>query len=470
MMIKFTVVPIKNEKDYNTLKKAIPRNLVTDKVIDIIKNNIGLKCDTITVEYPYSDCDYLSTYYYHYSEKFKKYKKECCRLHLETEDEYFGFITLRPTVNNTKIGKTYINPELILDKTAYLMLGDFYAHVHGQEMKIKCFPWKKQQTDISCCAHTAIWTIIRYFGNKYRNYTDSTIGKIVEKTKSDWGRETPTIGLNPVQVSDVLKEYGFSPIILHDKKNGGYEFVNEILAYVESGLPIIGFLASEEHAVSVIGHGKVYYEELDNPQNIKKYTDKEAGVILHTRLIKSLYVMDDREFPYREMPITIPDSNSDVKYGMNQFCYAVVPLYKRMQLAYREVYHRMVVWLKSKVLDLEDNCVCRIYITSSNSLKRHAMESASMPNDLKDIIIALPLPKFVWCIDLAGIENYKKNLTSSRIIVDTTSATWETEPWILRHDLNKIQYKDYSLDSERIYTKKTKIKAYENYVNNLVKI
>lgn len=32
-----------------------------------------------------------------------------------------------------------------------------------------------------------------------------------------------------------------------------------------------------------------------------------------------------------------------------------------------------------------------------------------MPQILKDIIQTLSLPKFVWCIDLAGIENYKKD-------------------------------------------------------------
>lgn len=159
--------------------------------------------------------------------------------------------------------------------------------------------------------------------------------------------------------------------------------------------------------------------------------------------------------------------HSDVKYGVNELYYAVVPLYNRMQLAYREVYDRMVLWLKANVMKWEKVNVCRIYITSANSLRYRAVSSSTMPQVLKDVIQTLSLPKFVWCIDLAGIENYKKGLTTGRIIIDTTSATWEKEPWIMRHDMEKVQYKDYDEDPNYVYTKKIAIAPYKMYENNL---
>lgn len=125
LMIKITAVPIQKEKDYDALKKAVPTHLMDDKVIECLKKYIGTKCDTIKVEYPYYDSDYLSTYYEHYAQKFKKYEKTCCRLHLEAGEDYYGYITLRPSVEGTKIGKTYIAPELLLDKDAYLMLSNY---------------------------------------------------------------------------------------------------------------------------------------------------------------------------------------------------------------------------------------------------------------------------------------------------------------------------------------------------------
>lgn len=466
-MIKITIVSIQQDKDYDKLRQVVPPHLIDDTVISCLKEYIGKRCDTIQVEYPYYDSDYLSTYYGHYAQKFKQYPKTCCRLHFEADGEYYGYITLRPSVEGTKLGKTYIEPELLLDKDAYLMISSFTAHVIGQKLKIRCFPWKRQQTDVSVCAHTAIWTVIRYFGNKYKNYADTTIGDIVEKVENDWGRKTPSLGLNLVQISDLFKQYGLSPLIIGGEKTSNNIFVDEVVSYIESGLPVVGFLSPQDHAISIMGHGKINYDKLDNFEEVPNLLDKEANVIPHSRLISSFYVMDDRYFPYREMPMELPDKHSGVKYGINELYYAVVPLYNRMQLSYRDVYDRMVTWLKDEEMEWEKINVCRIYITSANSLRQKAITSDTMPQILKDIIQTLSLPKFVWCIDLAGIENYKQGLTSGRIIVDTTSATLEKEPWIMRHDMYKVQYKDYDEDPSFVISKKENLKPYKIYENNL---
>lgn len=469
-MIELTVVSINQIDDYDKVKKIIPSFLWDPNVLSHLKKYIALKCDRIIIEYPYYDKDYLSIYYEHYAQKFKKYEKKCCRLHFEKGDDYYGYITLRPTIEGTKMGKSYIVPELLLEKPAYLILGKHIAHVNGQTLEIECFPWKSQQTDISVCAHTAMWTVIRYFGNKYNNYADTTIGDIVKKVQNDWGRKTPSLGLNPVQVSDLFKNYRFSPLIIGGDGSRIRLLLDEAIAYIESGLPIVGFFPSQEHAISMIGHGEIEYDILDNKEMLQQLLDERGNVILHSRLIKSIYVMDDRYFAYQEVPIGLPDSSSDVKYGMNELYYAVVPLYSRMQLIYSEVYNRMITWLQNKVMKWEKINICRIYITSSNSLKRNAKEFATMPKQLKEVILQLSLPKFVWCIDLAGIENYKKQLTSGRIIIDTTSATWDSEPWIMRHDGERIEYKDYDANPEYIITLKTEIHPYKMYENNLTHI
>lgn len=466
-MINITVVTIQREEDYNKLRDVVQPHLIDDAVIKNLIKYIGTRCDTIQVEYPYYDSDYLSAYYSHYAQKFKKYKKTCCRLHLESNKNYYGYITLRPSVEGTKFGKTYIDPELLVDKNAYLMLSSFTAHVIGQKLEIRCFPWKKQQTDVSVCAHTALWTIIRYFGNKYKNYADTTIGDIVEKVENDWGRKTPSLGLTLVQMSNVLKYYGFSPLVICEGNNTDFKISEEVIAYVESGLPVLGFLGTQDHAISIIGHGEINYDRVERFEETPDLLDKKANVISHAKLIDSFYVMDDRFFPYREVPIQLPDKENEVDYGMNELRYALIPLYNRMQLTYRDVYARMISWLGAKEMNWEEINVSRIYITSANSLRQRAMESSTMPQILKDIIQTLSLPKFVWCIDLAGIENYKKGLTSGRIIVDTTGATLEKEPWIMRHDMNEVQYKDYDEDPEVVISKKGCINPYQIYENNL---
>ena len=138
-----------------------------------------------------------------------------------------------------------------------------------------------------------------------------------------------------------------------------------------------------------------------------------------------------------------------------------------MQLAYSDVYSRLTTWIKAGELNWEEKKVCRIYITSANSLKRETFLCDSMAEELKEIILTLSMPKFIWCVDLAGIDNYKHHLTSGRIIIDTTSASWDSESWILRHDSEIIQYRDFDKNPDVILEKKAEIEPYEIYKNNL---
>ena len=183
----------------------------------------------------------------------------------------------------------------------------------------------------------------------------------MEHTKNDWGRKTPSLGLTPVQVSDLFKDYNFSPLILQRDREKDKGFLDELIAYIESGIPMIGFLYPIKHAISIIGHGLVNYDLLDDTTVVDTLKDSEINVISHSKLIQDLYVMDDNCFPYRKMPIDLPSEQSDVIYGLAELEYAVVPLYRRMQLAYSEVYERFRVWRKEKVMNWEEFCVCRIY-------------------------------------------------------------------------------------------------------------
>lgn len=325
-------------------------------------------------------------------------------------EEYYGYIVLRPTVVGTKFGRTLINPRILINEKAYIALYDFKAHIAGNTMSISSFPWKSQETDISVCAHTATWTILRYFGNKFKNYADTTIGEIVNVANNDWGRKTPSIGLNPIQVSDIIKKYGFSPLILQCEKELDDKFIEEVMAYIESGLPMVGFLYPIRHAVSIIGHGLMDKNILDDPILVKSVMDSEIDVVPHVKLVSDLYVMDDNLFPYKKMMLGWADSQGDMRYGAAELKYCVVPLYLRMQLVYNEVYARFKTWMKERVMDWETPCVSRIYITSANSLKSEALQTIGMNEQLVEVILNLSLPRFVWCIDLANFQEYKLDL------------------------------------------------------------
>ena len=138
-MIKFSEIQIHNKNNYQELKKQIKSTHIDNFVIERLEKYLGIKCDTVLVEYPYYDSDYLSNYYSHYAQKFRKYDKACYRVHFEFKNEYIGYTVLRPTSDETKFGKTYLNPQLLLKNKAYLMLGDFKAPEPRTRTFLSCF-------------------------------------------------------------------------------------------------------------------------------------------------------------------------------------------------------------------------------------------------------------------------------------------------------------------------------------------
>ena len=468
-LIEFEELLIEKLEDYDKLYEHVGAEAIDDKVVKTLKDFLGIHCKKIVVEYPYHDKDYLSTYYCYYSQKFRHFSKKCYRLHIMGEEEiYYGYIVLRPTVKGTRLGTTYLSPKPLLDENAYLMLAKYETHIMAKKREIRCFPWMKQEVDISVCAHVAAWTILRYYGNKYHNYADTTMGAIVQNIKGNMGRKTPSNGLTPVQIADLFQNYGFSPIIRGGMKEVNNQFLDEMIAYIESGIPIVGFISPKQHAVSIVGHGTIHYDLLRDPVSLYKLKDEKTGIILHSKLIYSLYVMEDNYFGYRKVPRDLPTISSDVDYNLFEIKFAVIPLYEKMQLVYNEVYERYVSLVESGTMNWEDVKVTRIYMTSANSLKRETESNEQMCQELKTIILRLNMPKFVWCIDIAGIENYTNNLTSGRVIIDSTCSTYEKEPWILMHDGKQIRY--YDEDENANYVVECDIQPYKIYTNNLVRV
>lgn len=162
-MIEFKELEIQSLIDYDKLFELIHKEVIDDQTVQTLKSFLGLKCDRIIIEYPYHDKDYLSTYYSYYSKKFRGFPKKCYRLHIMGKgDEYYGYVVLRPTVKGTRLGTTYLSPKSLVEEEAYLMLAEFEAHIMDNKQDIMCFPWMKQEVDISVCAHVAAWTILRY--------------------------------------------------------------------------------------------------------------------------------------------------------------------------------------------------------------------------------------------------------------------------------------------------------------------
>lgn len=480
-------IPITKPSDFHKIRQKIMHTHIDDEAINELQFYFGEKCDMIGIESPYADKDYLSTYYIHYSKKFRDYSKKCYRIHLFSKKKYLGFFTLRPTCKR-KIGRSYIHPKALLGKTYsdstqksegiaersyYIMTVDFKSSVLGNENRIQAFPWMHQEPDVSCCAHVALWSILRYFGTKRSHYSDATMAEIVQKIQYNYDRAIPTRGLRVEQISNLLIQYGFSTLIRSNHVD------DEIFTYIESGLPIIGIIPSrneEAHAVCIIGHGPVKKHK-DNDLPRESFTVNIDGeektistdIILSTKFLDSIVVNDDNYLPYRIVYKTLgeleeADDNYDPDYLIDSIGSFIVPFYEKMQLSYNEVYNHVMNLLVSKGLpSLPSPIILRLFITSSNSYKRNAIERGICP-ELRRILKELNMPKFIWCAEVSGLENYNNGLVDGCIIIDATdSAEEEYEFFILKHDMKSVSY----YNGNRYLNRKFEIPAYKLYKNNL---
>lgn len=111
------------------------------------------------------------------------------------------------------------------------MTGKYKLNLLGSEAFIESFPWMHQETDISTCSHVAVWSILRYFGNKYRYYSDMTMGEVFEKVQLNFDRKVPSKGLSYEQISNLLTQFGFSTLIRHKNMDSlkSRQYLGEIL-------------------------------------------------------------------------------------------------------------------------------------------------------------------------------------------------------------------------------------------------
>ncbi len=471
-MIKFNKLLIKGIKDYDKLIKMVGEKYINKEIISILKQKIGTKCSAIIIEYPYYEKDYLSTYYTFYSKQHYAHSKVCHRLHFLSgeindlkEREYYGYISLREGIKNSKLGKTYLSPKLLLPENvkAYLMLDSFSANVYGRKLYVNAFPWMRQETDVSVCAHVAMWSILRYFGNRYKAHRDTVMGEIVDSVQNEKGRKIPSHGLSPDQIVNTLDLYNFSPVLLGDEFHKLHYFINEIIAYIESGIPVVATMNRKRHAITLFGHGNVDYDRLDN-DNVSFLCEEGTNVVMHSSLIQNVYAIDDNYFSYKGIDPYIPISDKDIDYALCEINYIIVPYCEKVLLGFNEIYEKFMEVVRKKAMEWEGLRICRIYLTSANSFKEKAADNEKMNEGLKKIIRLMDMPRFIWCIDLATVQESKENLISGRLIADSTVGTQTENPWLLMHNTEK-----FSIISENgeIQEGDLTIAPYTAYENNL---
>ena len=427
-------------------------------VMNLFQESISSIVKTVIVEYPYVDKDYRSTYYNFYSKRHRTYDQFCFRLHFfekpleseknlpEVSNAYLGSIVLRPT-EVTPLGRTLLSPKAIRDFKGFICEASFENNLMGVPLEVKTFPHIMQDTDVTVCAHAVCWMIARYYSEKYAVYPERLVFDIAEAIKDfSQGRVIPSRGVTLGQVSEILTSIGLYPeVFVRDIYEDKSSFYDILYSYLESGIPVVAGMSQKQHAVAILGHGAI----------------RSATELMHTtkarflnawNCIDSLIINDDNYLPFESLAIRSQEKKDKSPYGLSDIDGFVVPLYEKMYLSAENVLQLYQNICNSNLLQIpkEGKYVARIFMTSARSYKQTLRESRLMNYHMLQAQLEMPMPKFIWIIEITSPINYDEMKTDYRWIMDATANQYEKYPFLFIHDSGKMIIHDRAL-SRKLY-------------------
>lgn len=455
-MIQIEKQRITELTDYDELLELIPNSHIDLEVIDFLKGNIGLRCGMVKIESPYYEGDYLSCYYIFYAKKLQFFPKHCYRLLFFRDQEgedFFGYITLRPTYDGRHISRMFFDPSYVVENKMCLILGNCKCHVAGGEAELPLFPHMRQEGDVAVCAHVVTWGILQSFALRFHQYPELSLGRVVEKISSQFERAIPSKGLSADQISKLFLDVGFAPVIVCKSAQENRNLKSAIVSYIESGIPLVAILSNREHAVAIVGIGShcragINIAEVidNNPDYYEKVLvdrmEVQTNVVLASRFVDQIIVNDDGLFPYQ--PVYSTPGTSLAPYTISEIDRLIVPLYPRIQLDYSTVRLLTIRAIEANREIWPDTAVARIFITSANTFREHInIQCAHLSDSVRTVLVSLPMAKFIWCVEISSPVHYQAGLVDGFILFDSTSATVNPRPELAVYDCTGcLRYKN----------------------------
>ena len=397
----------------------------------------------VVVEYPYVDKVYRNSYYRYYSGKAKQVSRDCIRLsffidtdpsivgnpmiHEIWEQQYRGFMILRPTELNI-VGRNAISPDIYVENNFLICKTEIPASVNGLKVEVEAFPASSQDSETMVCAETAVWATMEYFGNRYAEYSPVRPSHIIKLLKNQsFSRQLPSSGLTSEQICYLFKNMNFQPILR--PVYGEESDYGMIGSFVESGIPVVLSITNyvDEsypvgdrvgHAILCIGHERVCEKSVNEVGNFEvngiNFVDYDN--------IKKRFVYIDDNFPaYRMDYLETPaDSYKEKKWKDCKIRFASYPLYEKILLMPNSVKYMATNFLHYlNGVDDGREITLRTFLASSRSYKDYVCRN-NMPREMKDMILDLYLPKFIWVVELSSRNGLIEEYSEGLLIFDST--------------------------------------------------
>ena len=419
--------------DFCDEEPSIPEQL--EKLIANFKKDIQF-----VLESPYVDRHYRDTYYSFHSSKFKKTGRNCIRVHLfegkitqndlfnkdiNLDERYWGFFIIRPLPLYI-LGRSLISPKALETNNFICCLMKTRVSLLGNEFAAYGFPHIAQDTETHTCAESALWNYVEYFGQKYHRYKPLLPSQIVTTLLDSEHRILPSEGLTEKELAKCLNVNGFQCLIYYAANSSDTDTFFQLLRiYIESGIPLLLKLANDEnaHAILVIGH------EIDNSlYDAKKLFRSKNNMWVDVSLIDKKFVfMDDNLPPYKIATLSKPTTHySDPKMKNLTIKAFIVSLPVHMFLVAEKACALMQKIFKDPEVGLQKldgKWVSRLLLTGNHSFKKFIYDhNDTMPNIIREGLLSLALPRFIWIAELYKEQRFNLNgFCSGLLIIDATS-------------------------------------------------
>lgn len=405
----------------------------------------------VVIETPYVDKMYRDSYYIFYASKLAQHFRNTIRLSffnepvLQTdfrsreyqhklERAYQGFVVIRPTFPYV-IGRTALSPLVLRERNFLCAYTELDATVLSNKYKVNAFPHSSQDGHTITCAETTIWGMLEYFSNQYPDYRPvlpSEISRIIKKIS--YKRTFPSEGLTAEQVTYAIRELGFGSMIYARKKFK--ELFNALVSiYIESGIPVIGVLKNREgtigHAVNIVGRQEDDWAVLAGSAHHEETI--HGGRLIDFNKIDRKYVfMDDNYAPYQLATLDNPCQNYVTEKGKREkwetvdLTHVIVPLYAKIYLEAARARKNFIQALNATklgdefALKITDTRILRIFLASSRSFKEYVSLDSALPTIAKEMILATPMPKFVWVAEISTPASFREGKCEGMLVQDAT--------------------------------------------------
>ncbi len=301
--------------------------------------NADTHAETIVIEEPYTDRDFLEDFAAYYVRCFNKYNSRCCRLHffalkftqadldglirgeqttlteesLCNQDNYLGFVVIRP-LPRTFIGRTclrtYSNDN---GRRQYPVTRDYKVHLAGFTLTVRSLAFQEQDRATSACATSALWSAFHGTGVLFHHSIHSPVEITRDAVRRipGMGRTFPNSGLTVWQMASAVSEIGLEPDSVDVSTENMLQGIS--YAYLRASIPLLlvvslydatdpqdvkdfdEFEPDTGHALAVTGFSLGKANAAPHP--------KHGTLFRHSRIDK-LYVHDDQLGPFAKVGLS----------------------------------------------------------------------------------------------------------------------------------------------------------------------